>query len=148
MLVRLDISREDRWTALFDGFRVLHAPVSSAIFAAAGSAAHAQFPGAELQDIQDRTLEITKFVARSVIRDWEGPVDDATGEALACTPENIDLVMDIFPVFRSFSERVLDARLRIEREKKDLPTLQSGTSGSGPDIAPTATGPAPTAPVA
>ena len=152
MLVHLDLSRKDRWTALLAGFEILHGPVTSAILSEAGHASSLPLTEA-LSDapatqasVDVRVVAITKFIAKSVIRDWRGVVDDATGEPLAVSPAAIDAVMDIWPIFRAFNERVIDARIRIDREKKDLPTLQNGTSGSEPDIAPTATAPAPTAP--
>ena len=150
MLVHLDLSTGDRWTTLIAGFEILHGPVTSAILSEAGHATHLPVVEAPAEPpeagVESRVVAITRFIARSVIRDWRGVVDDATGEPLAVSPAAIDAVMDIFPIFRAFNERVIDARIRIDREKKDLPTLQSGTSGSGQDIAPTATDPAPTAP--
>ncbi len=144
MLVRLDLSLAERWTTLLAGFDVLHGPVTSAIFSEAAQAAFKAFPIPG--DVENQTVAITKFVARAVIRDWRGVVDDATGEPLPVTPETIDAVMDIFLIFRAFSEKVVDARIRIDEEKKGLPTLQNGTSGSAPATAPTATDPAPTVP--
>jgi hypothetical protein len=146
MLVRLDLSLADRWTTLLNGFDVLHGPVTSAILAEAGHAANATPEGESAPSIEARTVTITRFIARAVIRDWRGVVDDATGAALPVTPDTIDAVMGIWPIFRAFNERVIDARIRIDREKKDLPTLQNGTSGSEPATAPIATGSAPTAP--
>ncbi len=140
MLVRLDLSREDRWTSLIAGFEILHGPVTSAMLAEAGHSADPDLT------IEARTVQITRFLAKAVIRDWRGVVDDATGEPLAVSPEAVDAVMDIWPIFRAFNDKVIDARIRIDREKKDLPTSQNGTSGSAPDIAPTATDPVPSVP--
>lgn len=139
MLLRLDLSTEDRWTELFGGFAILHGPVTSALMAAAGHAA----TGAT---IEERTVEITKYLARHVIRDWRGAVDDATGEPIPVTPDAVDAVMDNWPIFRAFNDKVIDARIRIDREKKDLPTSQPTTSGSEPATAETATTSAPSAP--
>lgn len=139
MLVHLDLSTADRWTTLIAGFDILHGPITSAIMAEAGHAATAE-------SIEERTVEITRYLARQVIRDWRGVVDDATGKALAVSPAAVDAVMDIWPIFRAFNDKVIDARIRIDREKKGLPTSQSGISGSGPDTAPTATDHARTAP--
>lgn len=141
MLVRLDLSTDDRWTALIGDFAILHGPVTSAIMAEAGHAA----TGAS---IEERTVEITKFLAKSVIRDWRGVLNEETGEAVPVTPATVDAIMDIWPIFRAFNDKVIDARIRIDREKKGLPTSQNGTSGSGQDTAPIATDPAPTAPPA
>jgi hypothetical protein len=146
MLVRLDLSLEDRWTTLLAGFDVLHGPVTSAILSEAGHAAMAVSEDGTPQTMEARTVAITRFIARAVIRDWRGVVNDATGEALPVTPETIDAVMDVWPIFRAFNERVIDARIRIDREKKDLPSSQSGISGTGQATAPTATDPAPTVP--
>lgn len=140
MLVRLNLSTADQWTTLLAGFEILHGPVTSALMAAAGHAATGE-------TVEARTVEITRFLARHIIRDWRGAVDDATGVPIPVTPEAVDAVMDIWPIFRAFNEKIIDARIRIDREKKDLPILQPITSGSGQDIAETATGSAPTAPV-
>lgn len=139
MLVRLDLSTAERWTTLIAGFEILHGPVTSAIMAEAGHAARAE-------SIEERTVEITRYLARATIRDWRGVVNDETGEALAVSPEAVDAVMDIWPIFRAFNDRVIDARIRIDREKKDLPTSQNGTSGSGEPTAPIVTDPVPIAP--
>lgn len=145
MLVRLDLSLEDRWTTLLAGFDILHGPVTSAILAEAGHAASALGEDGAPQTLEARTVAITRFIARAVIRDWRGVVNDATGEPLPVTPETIDAVMQVFPVFVAFNEKVVDARIRIEHEKKDLPPLQNGTSGAGQATAPTAETGAPTA---
>ncbi len=146
MLVRLDLTTEDRWTTLMAGFDVLHGPVTSAILSEAGHAANAVPDGDDQPTVEARTVAITKFIARAVIRDWRGVVNDATGEPLPVSPETIDAVMDVWPIFRAFNERVIDARIRIDREKKDLPPLPNGTSGAGQVTAPIATGSAPIAP--
>lgn len=149
MLVHLDLSTADRWTALIGAFEILHGPVTSAILSEAG---YAVAPVTEADDVnavsvQQRTVMITKFLARTVIRDWRGVVDDETGKDLAVSPAAIDAVMDIWPIFRAFNEKVIDARIRIDREKKDLPTLPNGGSAAGQNTAPTVTDLAPTAPV-
>jgi hypothetical protein len=138
MLLRLDLSTEDRWTCLLAGFDILHGPVTSAIMAEAGHSATGE-------SIEERTVEITRFLAKAVIRDWRGVVDDTTGEPLVITPEAVDAVMDIWPIFRAFNDKVIDARIRIDREKKGYPISQNGTSGSDQATAPIATDPAPTA---
>lgn len=146
MLVRLDLTLEDRWTTLLAGFDVLHGPVTSAILSEAGHAALAEGSEGETPPTMEaRTVAITRFIAKAVIRDWRGVVDDATGEPLPVTPATIDAVMDVWPIFRAFNERVIDARIRIDREKKDFPPLQNGTSGAESNIAPTAPAAAPTA---
>lgn len=145
MLVRLDLTLEDRWTTLLAGFDVLHGPVTAAILSEAGHAAIAGEAEGK-PTVEARTVAITKFIAKAVIRDWRGVVDDATGEPLAVTPETIDAVMDVWPIFRAFNERVIDARIRIDREKKDLSGLPSGTSETAQPTAATATDPAPTVP--
>ena len=145
MLVRLNLSTEDRWTELFAGFSLLHGPVTSGLLAEAQRSAFALVPEDSEDGPNRRAVEITRFLAVAVIRDWRGAVDDETGLPLPVTPETIGAVIDIWPVFRAFSEKIVDARVRVEREKKDLPPLQTGTSGAGPAIAPIATDPARTA---
>ena len=147
MLVHLDFSTADRWTVLFGDFEVLHGPVTSAMMTEAGHATFTeQVDGAPaLMTLEARTVAITKFLARTVIRDWRGIADEATGDVPPLTPATIDAVMDIYPVFRAFNDKVIDSRVRIEREKKSLSKLPNGISATGPDTAPTATDPVPTA---
>lgn len=145
MLVHLDLSTADRWTALIGDFEILHGPVTSAIMAEAGRAGFLAFP--EQGQVEKRTVEIVKFIARSIIRDWRGVVGNEEGVDLVVSPAAIDAVMDIFLIYRAFNEFVIDARVRIDREKKDLPASPSGTSGAEQNIAPTVTDLAPTAPV-
>jgi hypothetical protein len=152
VLVRIDLSRKERWTKLIGDFEILHDPVSATIMLEAGEAAKATVEVADGQvadlhpTIEQKTTFITKFVARSVIRDWRGVVDDATGKPIPVTPDAIDRVFDLFPVFRAFNAKVIDARMRIEREKKSSPILPNGTSDPGGFTAPTAGSDAPTVP--
>lgn len=138
MLVRLNLSLEDRWTTLVAGFEILHGPVTSALMAEAGQAATAE-------TIEERTVQITKHLARHVIRDWRGVAAEGSDDPLPVTAEAIDAVMDIWPIFRAFNDKVIDARIRIDREKKDLPTSQPITSGSAQTTAETVTEFAPAA---
>jgi hypothetical protein len=146
MLIRLDLSTEERWTPLIGEFAILHGPVTSAIMSEAGHASFLPDENPDEVSPQERTARIVRFIARAIIRDWRGVADEATGETPPVTPATVDAVLDIYPIFRAFNERVIDARIRIDREKKGLPTLRNGTSGSEPNTAPTATGSAPTAP--
>jgi hypothetical protein len=137
-MIRLNLSNEPKWTTLVGSFEIFHDPVSATVMSIAAREATGE-------RVEDRIAEITKSVARAVIREWRGVVDDTSGKDVPVTPETVNAVMDIWPIFRAFNERVIDARMRVEREKKDLSPLQNGTSGAAEPIAPTAKAPARTA---
>ncbi|MES2753781.1 MAG: hypothetical protein V4659_03875 [Pseudomonadota bacterium] len=139
MLVRLDLDTSDRWTHLIGDFEILHGPVTAALMTEAGYAATAE-------GVEARTVQVCQFVARAIIRDWRGVVDDATDQPLPVTDATVNAVLDVYPIFRAFNDRVIDARVRIEREKKDSSSLPPGSSDPVPDTAPTAQNGAPSAP--
>lgn len=142
MLVRLNLSREDRWTTLFEGFDVLHGPITSAILREAAFRAGEQFSEESIESAVKRSEFITQFVGQMIIRDWRGPVDWDTNEPIKVTPDAIERTLEIPEVFRAFNTFVLDSSSRVAREKKSFPTSQPTTSGSVQDTAATAKKPA------
>jgi hypothetical protein len=45
---------------------------------------------------------MAKAVARRAVLDWEGVGDDAMGTIVPVTPEGIDALLEIWPVFEAF----------------------------------------------
>jgi hypothetical protein len=70
---------------------------------------------------------MAKAVARRVVTGWEG-VGDASGHPVPITPEGIDALLDIWPVFEAFQTRCLAPHLMLDAEKNASPPLPTGTS--------------------
>jgi hypothetical protein len=88
------------------------------------------------------------------VLDWEG-VGDAAGNAVPVTPEGIDALLNIWPVFEAFQTRYVAKGLILDAEKNVSAPLPTGPLAGATDTArparPTkekaaATGAAPTAP--
>jgi hypothetical protein len=69
---------------------------------------------AEASD-ETRALAFAKAIARRAVLDWEG-VGDAEGEALAVSPEAIDALLDVWPLFEAFQLGYVARGLALEQE--------------------------------
>ena len=94
---------------------------------------------------EELALAMAKAVARLAIIDWEG-VGDETGTPMPVTPEGIDALIDIWPVFEAFQTRYVARGLMLDAEKNASAPSPTGPSAGAKVIAPPATAPAPTAP--
>ena len=77
--------------------------------------------------------------------EWEGVGDDADN-AVGVTPEGIDALLEIWPVFEAFQTQYVARGLFLDAEKNVSAPLPSGPSAGAKDIAPPAVNAAPTAP--
>ena len=73
-------------------------------------------------DASNETIAVVmaKAVARLAVADWEG-VGDADGEPVSVTPEGIDALLDVLPIFEAFQLRYVSKGLLLEEEKKTSP---------------------------
>ena len=129
-MIRLDLSSAPKWLDLGAGLRLHVLPVSTAIMVAArnDAAVEALPPDASREE---QALAMAKAVARRVVTAWEG-VGDAEGNPVPVTPEGIDALLDIWPVFEAFQARCLAPHLMLEQEKNAFAPSPTGTSeGAG-----------------
>lgn len=143
-MIRLNLSTEPRWVDLLPGLRLKVAPVTTAIMASARS--DASLDGLD-PDAPKELLAVAmaKLVARRVVTGWEG-VGDEAGDPVAVTPEGIDALLDIWPVFEAFQNTVLGPHLVLDSEKNGFAPLLNGISAGATDTAKPASGNAKTAP--
>ena len=132
-MIRLDLSREPRWLDLGHDVRLRVAPLTTSLMAAARSdaAVTALAEGASNETI---AVAMAKALARLVVLDWEG-VGDAAGEPVPVTPEGIDALLDILPLFEAFQLRYVAKGLLLEQEKNDCALSPNGTSAGATGIA-------------
>jgi hypothetical protein len=143
-MIRLNLSPEPQWLEIAPGLRLLLAPMSTALMMAARSdPALRDLP--EEADNDTRGMVFARALARRALLDWEG-VGDADGNPLAVTPEGIDALLDIFPVFDAFQSDYVGKGLLLGAEGNASSPLPSGPSAGARAIAPPAIAPAPTPP--
>ncbi len=143
-MIRLDLSTKPRWLDLGHGLRLQVLPVTTAIMVAARNDPDVEaLPKNASQE--QMAIVMAKAVARRVVTDWEG-VGDANGKSVPVTPEGIDALLDIWPIFETFQTRCLAPHLMLDAEKNASSPLPNGTSAGAKAIARPAKARAKTAP--
>jgi hypothetical protein len=143
-MIRLNLSREPSWLDLGHDVRVRVAPLTTSLMAAARSdPAVAALP----EGASNETIAVTmaKALARLVVLEWEG-VGDAEGNPVPVTPEGIDALLDILPIFEAFQLRYVSKGLLLEAEKNGSAPSPNGTSAGATSTADPAAAPAANAP--
>ena len=142
-MIRLDLTAGPKWLDLGAGLRLHVLPVTTAIMVAARNDPVVEaLP--ERASKEEQALVMAKAVARRVVTGWQG-VGDADGNPVPVTPEGIDALLDIWPVFEAFQTHCLAPHLMLEQEKNASAPLPNGTSVGATPIAKPAKGRARTA---
>jgi hypothetical protein len=124
-MLRLTLSNEPSWLDLGHGVRLLVEPLSTAVMMAARSDPAVREVAGDDTDLDRATgsapddqiaVIVAKAVARIVVQDWEG-VGDASGEPLPVTPEGIDALLELWPIFEAFQTKYIAGGLILEQEK-------------------------------
>jgi hypothetical protein len=134
-MIRLDLSTEPKWLDLGSGLRLRVLPVTTATMVAARNDPTVESLPKDASQEQ-MAVVMAKAVARRVVADWEG-VGDESGKPVPVTPEGIDALLDIWPVFEAFQTRCLAPHLMLDAEKNASSPLPNGTSaGARPTARP------------
>lgn len=134
-MIRLDLSTEPKWLDLGSGLRLHVLPVTTATMVAARNDPTVESLPKDASQEQ-MAVVMAKAVARRVVADWEG-VGDESGKPVPVTPEGIDALLDIWPVFEAFQTRCLAPHLMLDAEKNASSPLPNGTSaGARPTARP------------
>ncbi len=143
-MIRLNLTATPEWLDLAPGLRLLVTPLTTALMVSArADAAVEALPQDASQE--DLALAMAKAVARRAVLDWECVGDDA-GNIIPVSPEGIDALLEIWPVFEAFQTQYVARGLLLDAEKNVSAPLPTGPSAGATDTAPPATVPAPTAP--
>jgi len=131
-MIRLNLTATPQWLDLAPGLRLLVGPLTTALMvsARADPAIEALPEGASQEDL---ALAMAKAVARRAVLDWEGVGYDA-GNIVPVTPQGIDALLEIWPVFEAFQTQYVARGLILDAEKN-----VSAPSPSGPSAAATGT---------
>ena len=122
----LDLSNETRWHELAPGVRVQLRPLTTALMVATRSDPDVEAVPDETSD-EERALIFAKALARRAVLDWEG-VGDADGNAIAPSPDAIDALLDIWPIFEAFQLVYVSKGLLLEQEKNVSAPSPNGAS--------------------
>ena len=142
-MIRLNLTATPEWLDLAPGLRLLVSPLTTALMVSArADPAIEAMP--ETATTEELALAMAKAVARRALLDWEGVGDDA-GNSLPITPESIDALLDIWPVFEAFQTQYVARGLILDAEKNVSAPLPSGPSAGATGIARPADKPARTA---
>lgn len=125
-MLRLNLVREVCWLDLALGVRVKVEPLTTAIMVAARTdqAVRAIAPGTPDDSI---AVIFAKAIATRAIVDWEG-VGDADGAPIPISPEAIDALLDLWPIFEKFQTAYVAKGLELEAEKNVSPPSPAGSS--------------------
>ena len=142
-MLRLDLSRDPAWTDLGHGVRLQLRPLTTALMVATRGD-----PGVESlpDDASDeaRAVAFAKALARRAVLGWEG-VGDAEGEPIDPSPEAVDALLDLWPIFEAFQLTYVSKGLLLEQEKNVSALSPNGPSAGASATAKPARKPARTA---
>jgi len=133
-MLRLNLSHEVRWLDLGHGVEILVAPMTTALMMAARKEAQGQITLPEEPDDDATNLDtdgialaMAKAVARIAITDWKGVGDD-NGFSVPVSPDGIDALLDIWPIFEAFQTKYVARAMILDAEKNASPPLPTGSS--------------------
>ncbi|WP_375572776.1 hypothetical protein ABWH93_06695 [Seohaeicola saemankumensis] len=133
-MLRLNLKNGPEWLDLGHGVEILVAPITTALMMAARKEAQAQItvpdaPDTDYSDLDTDSiaLAMAKAVAQIAIRDWKGVGDD-NGFSVPVSPEGIDALLDIWPIFEAFQTKYVARAMILDAEKNASPPLPTGSS--------------------
>ncbi len=143
-MIRLNLTAAPDWLTLAPGLRLHVAPLTTALMVSARAdlAVEALPEGSSQEEL---ALAMAKAVARRAVLDWEGVGDDA-GNVVPVTPQGIDALLEIWPVFEAFQTQYVAKGLILDAEKNVSAPSPTGPSAGATDTARPAKLPVPTAP--
>ncbi len=143
-MIRLNLTATPQWLTLAPGLRLLVGPLTTALMVSARADMTIEsLP--ETASTEELALAMAKAVARRAILEWEG-VGDADGDPVPVSPEGIDALLEIWPVFEAFQTGYVAKGLILDAEKNVSAPSPSGPSAGASGIAPPVRGRARTAP--
>ena len=133
-MIRLNLTATPQWLDLAPGLRLMVGPLTTALMVSArADIAIESLP--DTASTEELALAMAKAVARRAILDWEG-VGDEDGNVAAVTPEGIDALLEIWPVFEAFQTGYVAKGLILDAEKNVSALSPSGPSAGATGIAP------------
>ena len=143
-MIRLNLTATPQWLDLAPGLRLLVGPLTTALMVSARADMAIEYLP-DTATTEELALAMAKAVARRAILEWEG-VGDADGNSVPVSPEGIDALLEIWPVFEAFQTQYVARGLLLDAEKNVSAPLPNGLSAGATATARPVKGAAPTAP--
>ena len=125
-MLTLDLTNAPRWHDLAPGVRVQLRPLTTALMVATRADPEVEAVPDEATD-ETRAMAFAKALARRAVLNWEG-IGDADGVPMDPSPEAIDALLDIWPIFEAFQLTYVSKGLLLEQEKNVSSPLPNGPS--------------------
>ncbi len=132
-MLTLDLTNTPRWYDLAPGVRAQLRPLTTALMVATRSDPVVESLPKEASD-EERAVAFAKALARRAMLSWEG-IGDADGNPIDPSPEAIDALLDIWPIFEAFQLTYVSKGLLLEQEKNVSAPLPNGPSAGASDTA-------------
>ena len=143
-MIRINLSPEPQWLDLGHGVRLQLLPLTTALMVATRSDTAVQSLEADASN-DSRAAVFAAALARRAVIGWEG-VGDADGTVIAVTPEGIDALLSLWPIFEAFNLHYVSRGMLLDAEKNGSAPLPTGTSAGATATARSAKARARTAP--
>ncbi len=125
-MIRINLSPEPQWLDLGHGVRLKLLPLTTALMVATRSD-----PAVQDLDVgasnDERAAVFAGALARRAVVDWEG-VGDEDGIARTVTPEGIDALLSLWPIFEAFNLHYVSRGMLLDAEKNGSAPSPTGTS--------------------
>lgn len=125
-MIRLDLSPEPQWLDLGHDVRLKLLPLTTALMVATRSDPAVQDLDPEASN-DARAAIFAGALARRAVVDWEG-VGDGEGKILPVTPEGIDALLALWPIFEAFNLHYVSRGMLLDAEKNASAPSPTGTS--------------------
>ena len=143
-MIRINLSPEPQWLDLGHGVRLQLMPLTTALMVATRSDPAVQALEADASN-DSRAAVFAAALARRAVVDWEG-VGDADGNVLEISPDGIDALLSLWPIFEAFNLHYVSPGMLLDAEKNASAPSPTGTSVGATATAKPATPNAKTAP--
>ena len=125
-MIRIQLSPEPQWLDLGHGVRLKLLPLTTALMVATRSDPAVQDLVPEASN-DTRAATFAGALARRAVVDWEGVGDDK-GNVLPVTPEGIDALLSLWPIFEAFNLHYVSRGMLLDAEKKGYAPSPTGIS--------------------
>jgi len=142
-MLTLDLTNAPRWHDLAPGVRVQLRPLTTALMVATRSDAAVEAVPEDASD-EERAVAFAKALARRAVLAWQG-IGDTEGNPINPSPDSVDALLDIWPIFEAFQLTYVSKGLLLEQEKNVSASSPSGPSAGASATAKRAKRPAKTA---
>ena len=125
-MIRLQLSPDPQWLDLGHGVRLQLLPLTTALMVATRSDPEVQSLEADASN-DTRAAIFAGALARRAVMDWEG-VGDADGNPLPVSPDGIDALLSLWPIFEAFNLYYVSPGMLLDAEKNVSAPSPTGTS--------------------